>query len=148
MVWPLKIRNLVLLVSLLFSFQVFAFDKGRILIGKKKIKVEVAKTFKDRNQGMMMRTSWGQIEGMLFVFKEEKPRSFWMKNTFLPLSIGFFDKNKVLLEIYDLKPSKSMTQKTVDSVSSKKPATYVLEVPKGWFQKNSVDVGQGFKFID
>lgn len=150
MVWLLKLLNQFnfLIFSLLLSLNCFGFEKGEVKVGKKRIKVDIAKTPDDRSTGMMMRTNWGEIEGMLFVFPNERLRSFWMKNTFLPLSIGFFSKDKVLLEIYDLKATKSMTQKNYDSVKSKKPAKFVLEVPKGWFDENNVTVGQVLKLFD
>ena len=43
-------------------------------------------------------------EGMLFVYREEKPRRFWMKNTFIPLSIGLFNSKRELIEIRDMAP--------------------------------------------
>ncbi len=147
--WPLRMRNLFFVIFILtLVYESHAFKRAKLKLGKVEIKIDVAKKTKDLQKGMMFKTSWGDIEGMLFVFPKEGFRSFWMKNTFLPLSIGFFDKKKVLLEVYDLKESKSMTQKNFDSVKSKTRAKYVLEVPKGWFKENNVQIGDAFKFID
>ena len=42
---------------------------------------------------------------MLFIFENEAPRSFWMKNTFVPLSIAFFDLKKRINSILDMAPA-------------------------------------------
>lgn len=136
------------LACCLFSFTACAqpakgpvFATKTIVLGKHKLLVAIADDDPKRIQGLMNRSSWGEWQGMLFIFEEEAPRVFWMKNTQLPLSIGFFSKKKILLEMQDLKPPKSIFQKDVDRAFSKKAAQYVLEVPKGWFENNNVAVG-------
>lgn len=123
------------------------FKIKSIKIAEKTIKVEVADNNIKRAYGLMFRKDWKSIEGMIFIFPDESPRSFWMKNTFLPLSVGFFDAKGVLKEIGDLKPMKSVLQKKTDSLYSKEPAKYVLEVPKGWFAANSVAIGAKLKIL-
>ena len=98
-----------------------------------------------RQHGLMHRSSWGDIQGMLFIFDNEAPRSFWMKNTLLPLSLGFFGEDFKLQEIQDLNPPKSLLQKHVDRAFSKNPARYVLEVPQGWYKRNSIKPGAKLK---
>lgn len=114
---------------------------------KATIKVEVADTPKKRAYGLMFIKEWKSAEGMVFVFPDEARRSFWMKNTYLSLSIGFFDRKGLLKEIANLKPQKSVLQKKIDSIYSKYPAKYVLEVPKGWFEANSVAVGDKLNIL-
>jgi uncharacterized membrane protein (UPF0127 family) len=135
---------------IIFSFQILALaaqDQGlvfatkEITVGGKKLSVAIADSNQKRLYGLMNRSSWGSWQGMLFIFDEEAPRVFWMKNTKLPLSIGFFNKNKVLLNIEDMNPPKSVFQKEVDRAFSKNNAQYALEVPKGWFRKNNIKVG-------
>ena len=137
-----------LFVCFLFNFLSSAQpDKGPIFatksvsLGKHKLLVAIADNKVKRLKGLMNRSGWGEWQGMLFIFEEEAPRVFWMKNTQLPLSIGFFDKNKVLLEIQDLEPTRSIFQKKVDRAFSKKAVQYVLEVPRGWFKKHKVRLG-------
>ena len=123
------------------------FPKKNIRIGNKTIVVEVAETNKQRQQGLMNRTSLKPSGGMLFVFEREKPLQFWMKNTFIPLSIGFFDGKRVLVDIQDMEPVTSTMQKKIPRYQSKKPAKYALEVKLGWFVKNGIKIGQKFEFI-
>src|SRR5688500_15249428 len=71
------------------------FESGRALMngeaGAVLIDVEIAETPEQRAQGLMYRSCLGQEEGMIFVFFEETTSGFYMKNTYIPLSIAFFD---------------------------------------------------------
>jgi uncharacterized membrane protein (UPF0127 family) len=80
-------------------------------------------------------------EGMLFVFDEERMQNFWMKNTLIPLSIGFFDKSGLLIDVQEMKPSESLMDATPPSYQSAGPALMALEMNAGWFKKNHLDVG-------
>jgi uncharacterized membrane protein (UPF0127 family) len=103
---------------------------------KIRINVELADTPPEREKGLMFRKSMKENNGMLFVFPEEKPLSFWMKNTYIPLDIAYIDKNAVINEIY--------TMKALDvSViyNSIKPAMYALEMNSGWFNRHNIKPG-------
>jgi len=140
-------KVLISLCFLLFTNAVFAADQIKfktklVSVGTKKINVWIADTESKRSHGMMFKTKWPEkIQGMLFVFEGENRRSFWMKNTFLPLSLGFFDSRRVLLETASMDPPKSLAQLRVDRVLSSNAAKYVLEVPKGWFKKEKIKAG-------
>ncbi len=108
------------------------------------LKVEVALSEEQQQHGLMFRKNLAEGNGMLFVFNGEHQRSFWMKNTLIPLSIGFADAKKTIFQISDLKSVKTLAQKTYDQVSSSKPAKYVIEVPQGWFKKNNLKPGSTF----
>lgn len=123
------------------------FEKSQIQIGKIILDVDVAKTAQQQMRGLMYVKKMPQNYGMIFVYDHEDHRSFWMKNTLIPLSIGFFDANKKLVEIADMKPVKSFLDKEIDSVVSKKPAQYALEVNQGWFEQNKIQLGTSFKWI-
>ncbi|MCB0378484.1 MAG: DUF192 domain-containing protein [Bdellovibrionales bacterium] len=140
---------MTILMSTLLSLSLLIADelpKGTMTFDKsKKIEVEIAKNFQDRQQGLMHRTELGKNKGMLFVFPSEQPLVFWMKNTYIPLSIGYFDKNKVLKEIYDMKPQ-SLLEKVQHTTQypSNCQCQYALEVNQGWFKKNNIKVGAHF----
>jgi uncharacterized membrane protein (UPF0127 family) len=116
------------------------FEKKYIKIGNKRLKVEVAKTFQQQQQGLMHRTELGENEGMIFVFDSEDYRSFWMKNTLIDLSIGYFNKNFELVEVIDMKATTIMDVNPPSYPTSKK-AQYAVEVNKGWFTKNKIKLG-------
>ena len=121
------------------------FLKRKIQINNNILSVEIADTDAKREQGLMERTALSKDEGMLFIFSHEKPLGFWMKNTRISLSIGFFDKNKTLIDIQDMEPA-SILQRSIPVYKSKKPAQYALEVNKGWFKAHSVKLGSRFEY--
>lgn len=135
-------------ISILLAFAQIdsSFERKTISLEGQKIKVVLAKTDKERMRGLMFVKDWGDVEGMLFVFEEAGLRKFWMKNTLLPLSIGFFDSDKKLFQVSKLSPAKSLAQKKVDEVFSLKVAKYALEVPQGWFEKQKVKIGASLDF--
>jgi len=122
------------------------FEKAKLLLGGKKISVEIAKTATEHAQGLMFRKKLGLDDGMLFVFDDEQTRSFWMKNTLIDLSIGYFDKEKALVDIQEMKAT-SLLEASPPTYSSAKPAMYALEMNKGWFKKNGIKLGHKFQFL-
>jgi len=97
--------------------------------------VEIADTPESREMGFMHRRALGRNEGMLFVFPTERPLSFWMKDTYVPLDIAFAGSDMIIREIRDMAP---LSTKSTRSIRS---AMYALEAPAGWFEQNGVRVG-------
>ncbi len=123
------------------------FKKEYVQLGPKKILVEIAETNQQLEFGLMHRSSLKENQGMLFIFKNEQILSFWMKNTFIDLSIGYFDEKKTLNEVIEMK-STSLLQTELTSYPSRKLAMYALEMNKGWFDKNKIKLKTKFKFLD
>lgn len=105
----------------------------RLVIGSTSVKAEVADEPHERNLGLMARTELADGEGMLFVFPEQQPMSFWMRNTPLPLSIAYINGAGVIREIHDMEPLKDTPIRSVF-----RDLLYALEVPQGWFSKNKI----------
>lgn len=124
-----------------------SFDKQKIKIGSKIIQVEIAKTPDQHQYGLMNRNSLRENDGMLFIFENEQTLSFWMKNTFIDLSIAYIDKNKQIVDIQEMKATNQMMVGDLPSYPSAKPALFALEMNKGWFKKNKIKVGQKFSFV-
>ncbi len=100
-----------------------------------KLTAEVAATDAARGTGLMHRRMMPENRGMLFVFSHSAVQSFWMMNTYLPLSIAFLDETGVIVNIDDMKPL------TTDPHPSAKPAKYALEMNQGWFAKRGIKAG-------
>lgn len=135
-------------LGLSFSLLVEArptFNKKTIHLKNKILTVEVAENDEQRSFGLMQKEKLNKNEGMLFIFDEEAPRSFWMKNTYLDLSIAFFDKNKVIVDIQNM-PASTMVQSEFPTYESAKPAKYALEMNKDWFKTNKIKIGDKFSF--
>jgi uncharacterized membrane protein (UPF0127 family) len=112
-----------------------------LTINDHKIVAEIAATQEQRSLGLMNRFSLQPDHGMLFVFERAEPLAFWMKNTFIPLSIAFIAPDGRIVNIEDMKPQ------TEDSHWSKGPALYALEMKKGWFQEKGIGPGAVVKGI-
>ena len=123
------------------------FQVRKLRLSGKTIPVEIADTEALRSQGLMFREKLSDDHGMLFIFEEEQPLGFWMKNTLIPLSIGFFDKDKALIRVYEMVPAVAgeVAPRTYNSV---RPASFALEMPKGWFAHNKIESGAHFTFFD
>jgi uncharacterized membrane protein (UPF0127 family) len=63
---------------------------------------------------------------MLFIFDTEKPQSFWMKNTHIPLDIYFYDKNR--LPVDTARNMRPVSETNIPMMYTSKPAQYVIEV--------------------
>jgi uncharacterized membrane protein (UPF0127 family) len=137
-----KIR--AFLVILLFfpfsSAHTEGLQKIPLYIKGKEIKVEVARTPEERAVGLMGRKQLGKEEGMFFVFEEEGYHSFWMKDTFVPLSLAFINREGRIIRIVDMEPL------TLTSHPPPKPILYALEMNQGWFSKNGIQVGDVVRF--
>jgi uncharacterized protein len=107
-----------------------------------KLKVEVAADANSRTIGLMNRFSLAPDSGMLFVFAQSEPLAFWMKNTFVPLSIAYVDTKGVILNIADMKPQDESTH------PSKGPAMFAIEMKQGWFKERGVIAGDKVEGLD
>jgi hypothetical protein len=107
--------------------------------GRKKVEVlvEIADGPLERERGLMYRTALGEDRGMLFVFPEAQPLSFWMKNTKIPLSIAYIDSKGRITDLLDMKP----LDDEPPHYTSSEPVRYALEVNQSFFQERGVKVG-------
>jgi len=133
-------------VLLLLAFAVVAPaahpEKVVAILDGHKITLEVVDTDEARQKGLMFRRKLDPNHGMLFVFEENRNLSFWMKNTFIPLAIGYFNQNLKLIDIHEMEPVASEMETPTKYYVSKVPARLALEMESGWFAKNNVIVDQ------
>lgn len=112
-----------------------------ILVKYKLVFVEIASTQDERSRGLQGRIFLAENQGMLFVFEEEGLPGFWMKDTLLPLSIAFINKQKAIVDIQKMQPQNS----EVIYVPAKK-SRYALEMNADWFEKNKIKIGDKCRF--
>jgi hypothetical protein len=104
------------------------------------LKAEVAATTEQRTRGLMYRRDLDRNAGMLFAYEDASTLSFWMKNTFIPLSIAFIADDGSIIHITDMAPQ------TLAPHRSPKPVRYALEVNRGWFRDRDVTAGDRAEF--
>ena len=107
----------------------------KLVINGSSINVERADDHAARQLGLMYRNFLPADDGMLFSFPDSEERSFWMKNTFVPLSIAYIDTEGRILNIEDMEPQDLM------GVKSSGPAMFALETNKGWFKERGISAG-------
>jgi uncharacterized protein len=107
----------------------------KLTIGSTTLTAEIAATNEHRSTGLMHRFSLAPDSGMLFVFDVPRVQSFWMRNTYVPLSIAFIDAQGTILNIEDMAP------KDERMTWSAGPALYALEMRKGWFAQKGIGAG-------
>lgn len=100
---------------------------------------ELAKTADEQAMGLMFRRELADGEGMLFVYDSDRRMTFWMKNTLVPLSIAFLGADGTIREIRDMEP---LSEALVEST---RYARHALEVPRGWFERAGLGVGDRFE---
>ena len=105
-----------------------------------KLRVEVADEQHERTRGLMFRNYLPDTAGMLFIFEEVDLHPFWMKNTFIPLSIAFIDEDFEITDIKWMKPHDT------NSCYPSKPIKYTVEVNQGWFLKRDIKPGMKVNF--
>ena len=97
--------------------------------------VEVVKSQRGQELGLMYRKKLEKKTGMLFIFKKEKKATFWMKNTYIPLDIIFIKKNGKIDSI-------KLNAKPLDtkSIKSKNKIIAVLEINAGETKQFNFDI--------
>lgn len=97
---------------------------------------ELASTPDTRRCGLSNRANLPDNYGMLFIYPNVRSSTFWMKNTFIPLSIAFIDDSKRIVSIQHMTPIQ-----TDERYRSPMPVRYALEVNRGWFERHGISVG-------
>lgn len=121
-------RFLLLALTVLTCSSCVAQDPYVVLKGER-FAVELADTSEKQALGLMFRDHLADDRGMLFLFPGEAMRSFWMKNTRIPLDIFYFDSGLRLVSVAEnAQPCRSQRCPPYPSAA---PAKYVLELRAG-----------------
>lgn len=110
-------------------------DRFAIKVGARSVQVQLAILPHEMQQGLMYRKSMGSDEGMIFLYDRPQQMGFWMRNTEIPLDIGYFDADGRLKEFYPLYPH---DERPVQSLGARQ---FALEMNQGWFREHGLKVG-------
>jgi uncharacterized membrane protein (UPF0127 family) len=105
-------------------------------IDKAILSTEVERNETQRQHGLMDRESMPDNAGMLFILPKPEQATFWMKDTLIPLTVAYLDKNGVILEMYDMQPKDE-----TNIVSKSDQVCFAVEVNQHWFELNGIKVG-------
>ena len=150
----------VIILVVLTTFLIYQYFEGQdkkiekvvFYNGNQKVSeifVEIADDDEERAKGLMHRETLAENRGMLFVFLDENPRSFWMKNTLIPLDMIFLDGKKNIVSIAkNAEPCRASGCKTSSCplYSSKEKSRYVIEVNAGFCEEYSINENTEIEF--
>ncbi|MEJ5209591.1 DUF192 domain-containing protein [Denitratimonas sp. CY0512] len=138
-----ELRSMLLPVALLLAITLLcgcATAQGPwVELKGQRYQVELALDDASRMRGLMFRDSLPQDHGMLFVFEQQEPQAFWMRNTRIPLDILYFDDGLRLVSATHGAPP--CTTATCPSYPSTRPARFVLELNAGHARRLGVVAG-------
>lgn len=99
------------------------------------LRIEIADDDQEQRTGLMNRGCLGDDWGMIFVYGGDVQSTFWMHNTYIPLSIAFIAADGTILEIEDMEPE------TENSHAGPGPFRWAIEANQGWFSEHGIEVG-------
>ncbi|MFI4970420.1 MAG: DUF192 domain-containing protein [Lysobacterales bacterium] len=129
----LSIFHTLIVMALVVSIQACAAKGASVELKGKSYSIEIAETDAAREHGLMDRPGMAADHGMLFVFQDDTPRSFWMKNTKIALDMLFFDADRRLVSVQHA--AQPCVADPCPPYSSGAPARYVLELNAGQASK-------------
>lgn len=131
---------LIILIVLIGLLTYFFLTPDRACFNNHCFIVELAKTPKEREQGLMFRDKLETNRGMLFIYPQEGKYDFWMKNTLIPLDIIWIDKDQKVVSI--AKDAQPCLEDDCSAISPFSNAQYVLEINGGLADKLGITIGQ------
>lgn len=127
-----KLGIIIGIICMIFWISFFLETPTKIctvIIRDKEWHIELVNTPEEREKGLMYRTDLCDTCGMLFIFDEQSPKGFWMKNTRIPIDMYFYDTLwKLVDKAQNMRPEKE-TGEPMEYISQ--PAQYVIEVAAG-----------------
>ncbi len=113
--------------------------QNAVELNGERLAVDLALTREEQARGLMFVEAMPDDHGMLFVFGSEAPRSFWMKNTKIPLDIFYFDSDFTLVSV--VRNARPCAVQRCPGYASEGPAQYVLELNAGLADRLGVEQG-------
>lgn len=112
-----------------------------VTVGDIEIEAEIADTNALRSRGLSFRDGLEPGHGMIFIFDDASPRSFWMREMRFCLDIIWIENGEIVGAAEHACPEPGVADQDLQRYRSPEPVTYVLEMPAGWLDKNGFGVG-------
>jgi len=148
MIEIMKNRVLTSVIAMIFAIIFLgtgcAASPPAVLLKGKTFTVDLALTPEDQRRGLMFVDDLPDDHGMLFIFPRPAPRSFWMKNTRIPLDILYFDETRSLVSVASARPC---VADPCPGYPSRGPAQYVLELNAGTAERLGVAPGDPLELL-
>ena len=112
--------------------------------GQVRFSVEIADDVAERAQGLMFRESMPRMAGMLFLYQDPEPLSFWMRNTLIPLDLLFIDETGTVVTIHE----NAIPLDETPISGGDDPLLAVLEINGGMSRQLGIKVGSELRHPD
>ena len=139
-------KHFILLLLLLFISACSPKTVKIILPDGFTVKAELAITPQEAEKGLMFRTELSENHGMLFIFEQDAPRYFWMKNTLIDLDIIFITSDKKVFSYEENVPHSYVYTPDNQVAKAAGFGQYVLELPAGSVKKHKISEGAELEF--
>lgn len=137
-------KKYFLLVAIIFLSACSAQKhESFVMINEGKIKVEIAKTYEEKYNGLSNRENLCENCGMLFIFNEKNKQKFVMRDMNFPLDIIWINDNEIIKIDKNLQPEGS---NPINLYNSEAPVNYVLEVNVGFSDKYNIRAGNKINY--
>ena len=134
------IFSIIMVVALLFLVSFCFYGKKTLTIytpnRSLEYRVERALTPEQQQKGLMNRKHLDPKTGMIFLFKPVRVARMWMKDTFIPLDMVFFDSLGRVVHVHHNAVPQDLT-----IISSGRPVAGVLEINAGEAQQYGIGIG-------
>ncbi|MCP4653022.1 MAG: DUF192 domain-containing protein [Candidatus Omnitrophica bacterium] len=139
------VYGIILLSTATVSFQSLFAQESKVCFGDNCFYVELAKTQAAQRRGLMFRSQLEENRGMLFLYDDQASRSFWMKNTLIPLDIIWLNSEKTVVAIKE--NARPCQEGICPQINPDVLAKYVLEVNAKTVEKIGLKVGDAVDFV-
>ena len=110
------------------------------------LELEKADEPEERRKGLMNRETLENGTGMIFVWEDSENRSFWMKDTYIPLDMIFVTAEKTIRTIKEADPEPNVSDEQLKTYSSEGPVRYVIEARQNFTERKGIEEGHSVSF--
>ena len=114
---------------------------AELVVAGRTLHIEFALTYAQRALGLSGRERLDPDAGMLFVFPDERTRTFWMRDTLIPLDLVYLDSDWVVVGIHTMQPEPDTPVSLLRRYPSAEPARYALEINVGLAMDLGIEIG-------
>jgi len=149
----ISLHSLLIILFLLVLIPIFIFLENKengavenilsISLNGNTFDLELAKTLEEKSRGLSFRENLLENQGMIFVYDDEKERSFWMMDTLIPLDVIFLDSAGKIIEIKEnMQPCEESLGLGSCKPYNSLPTKYVIEINAGLCNRLGLKVGE------